>query len=137
LVRPGESPELRAGGARPRMRPVRSTPASKVAQPACADRTRIMTALGWSEDRFRLLFMALVHEGKEAVWSMGDDTPPAFLSGLRRPLWDYCKQRFAQVTNPSIDPLRERHVMSLNVYVGGGTVLPSPLLDPGQLKALL
>src|SRR6266478_4280798 len=50
----------------------------------------------------------LIH-GKEADWSMGDDAPPAFLSALPRTLWDYCKQRFAQVTNPPIDPLRETH----------------------------
>jgi glutamate synthase domain-containing protein 1 len=72
-------------------------------------------ALGWSEDQFRLLFRPLGLEGKEAVWSMGDDAPPAYLSQLRRSLWDYCKQRFAQVTNPPIDPIREAHVMSLNV----------------------
>ncbi len=67
---------------------------------------------------------------------MGDDAPPAFLSGMRRPLWDYCKQRFAQVTNPPIDPLREGHVMSLDVHLGKGLVIPSPLLDPGQIDAL-
>ena len=51
---------------------------------------------------------------------MGDDAPPAFLSTLTRTLWDYCKQRFAQVTNPPIDPLRESHVMSLEVHLKGG-----------------
>ena len=50
---------------------------------------------------------------------MGDDAPPAFLSSARRPLWDYCKQSFAQVTNPAIDPLREAHVMSLETCLGG------------------
>ena len=106
------------------------------AQSQTPQRTRIMAALGWTEDRLRLLFQPLVQEGKEAVWSMGDDAPPAFLSSHRRPLWDYCKQRFAQVTNPSIDPLRERQVMSLEVYLGESTVLPSPLLDSAQLQAL-
>lgn len=106
-------------------------------EPATPQRTRAMAALGWTEDRFRLLFQPLVQEGKEAVWSMGDDAPPAFLSSHRRPLWDYCKQRFAQVTNPSIDPLRERQVMSLDVYVGQSTVLPSPLLGPAQMQALV
>ncbi|MGE5724245.1 MAG: glutamate synthase large subunit, partial [Acidobacteriota bacterium] len=99
-------------------------------------RTRAMTALGWTEDRFRLLFQPLMQEGKEAVWSMGDDAPPAFLSRQRRPLWDFCKQRFAQVTNPSIDPLRERQVMSLNVHLGSGIVLDSPLLDSTQMATL-
>ncbi len=72
---------------------------------------RIAASCGWTEDQFKILFSALVH-GKEADWSMGDDAPPAFLSTLPRTLWDYCKQRFAQVTNPPIDPLRETHVMS-------------------------
>jgi len=93
-------------------------------------------ALGWTEDQFRLLFQPLGLEGKEAVWSMGDDAPPAFLSAARRPLWDYCKQRFAQVTNPPIDPLREEHVMSLHVTLRAGVVLSSPLLDAGQLAEL-
>ena len=76
-----------------------------------------MAALGWTDDQYKLLFQSLVLEGQEAVWSMGDDAPPAFLSRLPRPLWDYCKQRFAQVTNPPIDPLRETHVMSLRVHL--------------------
>ena len=67
---------------------------------------------------------------------MGDDAPPAFLSSLPRPLWDYCKQRFAQVTNPPIDPLRESHVMSLDVYLGKRTKLNSPLVDAGQMAAI-
>ena len=67
---------------------------------------------------------------------MGDNAPPAFLSAMRRPLWDYCKQRFAQVTNPPIDPLREGHVMSLDVHLAKGLVIPSPLIDPGQIAAL-
>ncbi len=96
----------------------------------------MMATLGWTEDQFRLLFRPLVEEGQEAVWSMGDDAAPASLSKLRRPLWDYCKQRFAQVTNPPIDSLRESHVMSLRVHFGDLAVLPSPLLDTAQLKAL-
>ena len=64
---------------------------------------------------------------------MGDDAPPAFLSTLPRSLWDYCKQRFAQVTNPPIDPLRESHVMSLEVRLKGGFTLPTPLINASQL----
>jgi len=54
-----------------------------------------MAALGWSEDRIALLFRPLITSGQEAVWSMGDDAAPAFLSDLLPPLWDHCKQRFA------------------------------------------
>jgi len=67
---------------------------------------------------------------------MGDDAPPAFLSALPRTLWDYCKQRFAQVTNPPIDPLREGHVMSLDVHLKDGITLPSPVISAGQLSQL-
>jgi glutamate synthase (ferredoxin) len=98
--------------------------------------TKVMASLGWSEDQFRLLFLPLVEQGQEAVWSMGDDTPPATLSNFRRPLWDYCKQRFAQVTNPPIDSLRESHVMSLKTVLGGRISLSSPLVDAGQLVIL-
>ena len=96
---------------------------------------RVAVAAGWTEDQFKILFSALVH-GKEADWSMGDDAPPAFLSKLPRTLWDYCKQRFAQVTNPPIDPLRESHVMSLGVHLANGMVLPSPLIGSAQLAEL-
>src|SRR5947209_6511469 len=96
---------------------------------------RVAAAAGWPEDQFKILFSALVH-GKEADWSMGDDAPPAFLSNLPRTLWDYCKQRFAQVTNPPIDPLRESHVMSLAARVNESLVLPSPLMTTAQLAEL-
>src|SRR5881227_599370 len=96
---------------------------------------RVAGAAGWTEDQFKILFSALVH-GKEADWSMGDDAPPAFLSALPRTLWDYCKQRFAQVTNPPIDPLRESHVMSLDVHLKDGITLPGPVISAGQLSQL-
>jgi glutamate synthase (ferredoxin) len=95
---------------------------------------KVMASLGWSDDQFRLLFLPLVEQGQEAVWSMGDDAPPATLSNFRRPLWDYCKQRFAQVTNPPIDSMRESDVMSLKTLMGARISIASPLLDAGQLK---
>src|SRR3982075_2880806 len=100
-----------------------------------ADPKRVAGAAGWTEDQFKVLFSALTR-GKEADWSMGDDAPPAFLSALPRTLWDYCKQRFAQVTNPPIDPLRESHVMSLAVHLSNGVVLPGPLIGAAQLAEL-
>ena len=78
-----------------------------------------------------------MENGQEPLWSMGDDAPPAFLSSLPRPVWDYCKQRFAQVTNPPIDPLRESHVMSLDVYLGKNRKLNSPLLDAGHVDSIV
>src|SRR6266481_4416564 len=96
---------------------------------------RVAGAAGWTEDQFKILFSALTR-GKEEDWSMGDDAPPAFLCALPRTLWDYCKQRVAQVTNPPIDPLRESHVMSLAVHLQDAVVLPSPVMDAGQLAEL-
>src|ERR1700693_6303767 len=96
---------------------------------------RMAAAAGWTEDQFKTLFSALVH-GKEADWSMGDDAPPAFLSSLTRTLWDYCKQRFAQVTNPPIDPLRESHVMSLEMPLGKDHILSGPILSVAELASL-
>src|SRR6266478_2032290 len=107
-----------------------AAPAVPVNQPK-----RVAGAAGWTEDQFKILFSALTR-GKEADWSMGDDAPPAFLSALPRTLWDYCKQRFAQVTNPPIDPLRETHVMSLDVHLKDGITLPSPVISAGQLSQL-
>jgi glutamate synthase domain-containing protein 2/glutamate synthase domain-containing protein 1/glutamate synthase domain-containing protein 3 len=118
-----------------RLQPSRATQKNSV-RGSITEPKRVASALGWSDDQYRLLFESLGTHAKEATWSMGDDAPPAFLSGMRRPLWDYCKQRFAQVTNPPIDPLREGHVMSLDVHLGKGLVIPSPLLDPGQIAAL-
>jgi len=60
----------------------------------------------------------MMKEGKEAVGSMGDDTPLAAFSNKQRNFSDYFKQKFAQVTNPPIDPIREKVVMSLNTGFG-------------------
>jgi len=121
-----------------RSKPRRCTRLKRLAVPVplTTEPRKVAAALGWSEDQFRLLFQSLALDAKESIWSMGDDAPPAFLSAMRRPLWDYCKQRFAQVTNPPIDSLRESHVMSLDVHLGKAAIIGSPLLDPGQLAAL-
>jgi len=60
----------------------------------------------------------MIQEGKEAVGSMGDDTPLAAFSDKQRNFTDFFKQKFAQVTNPPIDPIREKVVMSLNTGFG-------------------
>ncbi len=86
----------------------------------------------------------------EAVGSMGDDTPMAVLSEKIRSPFDYFRQQFAQVTNPPIDPLRERIVMSLQTNVGGESslfdmgpehaeqiILNSPVLSQAKLRQLL
>lgn len=104
-------------------------------RPPVAEPWKLAATSGWSDDQYKILFRPML-SGKEADWSMGDDAPPAFLSTLTRPLWDYCKQRFAQVTNPPIDPLREAHVMSLEVSLGKTACLPGPILSAAELAAL-
>ena len=88
--------------------------------------------------------------GQEAVGSMGDDTPFAVLSERERPLYDYFRQVFAQVTNPPIDPLREQIVMSLECCLGAERsifeetperasrlLVDSPVLSEGKFHELL
>jgi glutamate synthase (NADPH/NADH) large chain len=91
----------------------------------------------------------LAESGNEAVGSMGDDTPMAVLSRRERSLYDYFRQKFAQVTNPPIDPLRETIVMSLETDLGGEknvflegpehadrVILSSPVLSQGKFTTL-
>ncbi|HEX9133942.1 MAG TPA: glutamate synthase central domain-containing protein, partial [Ktedonobacteraceae bacterium] len=73
---------------------------------------------GYTHEDVELVLRPMLSENKEPIWSMGDDTPLAALSGRSRSLSDYFHQRFAQVTNPPIDPLREQVVMSLDCYLG-------------------
>ncbi len=112
--------------------------------------TRRQIAAGYSREDLDLLLDPLIKDGKEAVGSMGDDTPPAVLSALPRPLAHYFRQNFSQVTNPPIDPLREAGAMSLktrfknlgnilaeeeaqtNVFV-----LDSPVLTTGMYERML
>ena len=136
LVRPAEVGHLPEFHAYRREPATLLVPTERLPEVATPDPLRAMSALSWTDDQYKLLFRPLVLEGQEAIWSMGDDAVPAFLSQLKRPLWDYCKQRFAQVTNPPIDPLRETHVMSLRVPVSEKFTLSSPLLDAGQWHGL-
>ena len=75
-------------------------------------------AFGYTAEDLRLIVMPMAGERKEPTWSMGDDAPLAVLSEVTRPLTAYFRQRFAQVTNPPIDSLRERKVFALDAFVG-------------------
>ena len=72
----------------------------------------------YTEEELLQVVAVLAKDGQEAVGSMGDDTPTAILSQQPRLLYDFFRQQFAQVTNPAIDPIRERHVMSLATIIG-------------------
>ena len=73
---------------------------------------------GYTHEDVEMVLRPMLLDNKEPVWSMGDDAPLAVLSGQVRSFYDHFHQRFAQVTNPPIDPLRERIVMSLGSYLG-------------------
>ncbi len=73
---------------------------------------------GLDAERARLDIKTMALEGHEPLWSMGDDTPTPGRGRLDRPVADHLRQAFAQVTNPAIDPERERIVMDLRVELG-------------------
>ncbi|MDC8785488.1 glutamate synthase-related protein [Roseateles koreensis] len=82
-------------------------------------------AFGFTQEDIKFLLAPMASAGEEATGSMGNDSPLAVLSSKNKPLYNYFKQLFAQVTNPPIDPIRESIVMSLNSFIG-----PKPnLLD--------
>jgi glutamate synthase (NADPH) large chain len=75
-------------------------------------------AFGYSTEDLEMIIAPMAVDGKEPIGSMGTDTPLAVLSEHPQHLSGYFKQLFAQVTNPPIDPIRERMVMSLATFVG-------------------
>jgi glutamate synthase (ferredoxin) len=79
---------------------------------------QLQTAFGYTAEDVEMIITSMARDGKEPTFCMGDDIPLAVLSGKPRLLYDYFKQRFAQVTNPPIDPLRESLVMSLQMHLG-------------------
>ncbi|MDD2879518.1 MAG: glutamate synthase-related protein [Rhodoferax sp.] len=87
-------------------------------------------AFGMTQEDLKFLIAPMAANGEEAIGSMGNDSPLAVLSDKNKPLYNYFKQLFAQVTNPPIDPIREAIVMSLVSFVG-----PKPnLLDINQVN---
>ena len=73
---------------------------------------------GWGFEDVKFVVDVMAETGAEPVYSMGDDIPIAALGRTPRRVYGYLRQRFAQVTNPAIDPLREKAVMSLRVLLG-------------------
>ncbi|WP_144427545.1 glutamate synthase-related protein [Nostoc piscinale] len=86
------------------------------------------TAFGYTSEDVEMVIEQMAGNGAEPTFCMGDDIPLAVLSNKPHLLYDYFKQRFAQVTNPPIDPLREKLVMSLKVELGerGNLLEPKP-----------
>jgi glutamate synthase (NADPH/NADH) large chain len=103
-----------------------------------------------SREELHDIVAVLAQAEQEAVGSMGDDTPMAVLSRQVRSPFDYFRQQFAQVTNPPIDSLRERIVMSLQTNIGRESnlfdigpdhaeqvIMNSPVLSQRKLRQLL
>lgn len=97
------------------------------AQPSLLDRQQ---AFGYTQEDLKFLLAPMAAAGEEATGSMGNDSPLAVMSNKLKPLYNYFKQLFAQVTNPPIDPIREAMVMSLVSFIG-----PKPnLLDTNNVN---
>eukprot|EP00241_Pyramimonas_parkeae_P000420 CAMPEP_0114250742 /NCGR_PEP_ID=MMETSP0058-20121206/14870_1 /TAXON_ID=36894 /ORGANISM="Pyramimonas parkeae, CCMP726" /LENGTH=1531 /DNA_ID=CAMNT_0001364439 /DNA_START=430 /DNA_END=5025 /DNA_ORIENTATION=+ len=97
-------------------------------QLSAQDALKMQAAYGYSGEDVELVIQGMATGGIEPTYCMGDDTALPVLASSSHMLYDYFKQRFAQVTNPAIDPLREGLVMSLDVHLGarGNILMPGP-----------
>ena len=118
-------------------------------EPPERDLTQEQARYGYTREELTMFLRPIAGQGHDPTYSMGDDTALPPLAGRSRPLYHYFKQRFAQVTNPPIDHLRERFVMSTRVVLGsraplfndgpdvaGGIELDSFFLFPSALDEL-
>jgi len=113
-----------------------------------AELNRLQRCFGFTREEVRMILAPMAAEGKDAVWSMGDDTAITPLARAPRTVYAYFRQRFAQVTNPPIDPLREAVVFKMHTRLGPwphilelreplpGLSLHSPLITLSQMHAL-
>src|SRR6202789_857481 len=116
--------------------------------PAIEELNQLQQLFGYTREDVRMVLAPMASDGKDAVWSMGDDTPLAPLAHAPRPVYAFFRQRFAQVTNPAIDPVRESIVIELHTRLGPwphilntsaripGLSLQSPFLSLGQMHSL-
>ncbi|MBA3260617.1 MAG: glutamate synthase large subunit [Gemmatimonadales bacterium] len=109
--------------------PARSAPA-----PEGEELLRAQRAFGYGFEDLRLVLEPMASGAGDPVWSMGDDTPIPPLASSAPSVYAYFRQRFAQVTNPPIDPLRESMVMSLRMHLGRRG---SPLLERASYARML
>ena len=90
-----------------------------------------MRAFGYTSETLEFMLLPMVHDLRDPLGSMGNDTVLASMSDKHRLMYDYFKQRFAQVSNPAIDSIREKIVMSLECYIGP----EGNLLEPSEKHA--
>ena len=113
------------------------------------DLTRSLQAFGYTGETLRFMLRPLIAEQRDPIGSMGNDAALAVLSDQDRPVYDFFKQLFAQVTNPAIDSIREEVVMSLECTIGPErnllettaehcqrVLLPHPILSNREFAAL-
>jgi len=111
--------------------------------------TQRMQAFGYTQETMQFMLEPMVSELRDPLGSMGNDAALAVMSEKPRMLYDYFKQRFAQVTNPAIDSIREEIIMALDCYVGPEQNLlestpahahrlrvPHPILSNSELASL-
>ena len=111
--------------------------------------TQRMQAFGYTQETMQFMLMPMVTELRDPLGSMGNDAALAVMSDKPRMLYDYFKQRFAQVTNPAIDSIREEVIMALDCYIGPEKNLlestaehahrlrvPHPILSNSELSSL-
>jgi glutamate synthase (NADPH/NADH) large chain len=111
--------------------------------------TQRMQAFGYTQETMQFMLQPMVSELRDPLGSMGNDAALAVMSDKPRMLYDYFKQRFAQVTNPAIDSIREEVIMALNCYIGPEKNLlestaqhahrlrvPHPILTNSELASL-
>ena len=109
-------------------------PIEETADAASLERQQV--AHGYTTEELRMVLKPMATDAKEPVFSMGDDAPLPNLAGRPRPIHHFLKQRFAQVTNPPIDHLRERIVMSLRTLIGPRQPLLTELPEAARLVKL-
>ena len=124
-VRTGPGCARACGGKRPG-----AIEAARDRAPAAPGRER------YTREELSLVLRPLASHGHEPTSSMGDDTALPPLAGRARPVFGYVRQRFAQVTNPAIDHLRERHVMSLRTLLGAREPLLSEVPEAAHVVEL-
>ena len=112
--------------------------------------SRLLHAFGYGREDIERIMVPMAVNSSEPTYAMGDDTPLAVLSDKPQRFFNYFRQKFAQVTNPPIDPIREAAVMSLSSYIGAvkGNILSptadlckvvklsSPILTNGEMETL-
>jgi glutamate synthase (NADPH/NADH) large chain len=110
-------------------------PNERVPEYTKEERERMQKAFGYTFESLREAILPMARNGGEGTSAMGIDTPLAALAGDHQPLFNYFKQRFAQVTNPPIDSIREKVVTSTTVYIGeDGNLLTEKAVNCQVLK---